>query len=229
MNIYILQHVPFEKAGFIEIWAKSKCHKTITVEFYNAFSLPEIKDVDFLVILGGPMSVNDERKFGWLRKEKRFIEGYLKVNKPVLGICLGAQLIANVLGSKIYTGKYKEIGWFDVFFKLNIEHSVKNILPEKLKVFHWHSETFDIPAGAVNFAESKAFPNQAFIYGKNAVALQFHLEMTSDSIKDILSNCEDDLQGKSPYLEDKHQILNNLELTGGTHLLMAKLLDFITT
>lgn len=186
MNIHYFQHVPFEGLGSIEDWAVEKGHPVTVTRFYETFKLPDLVAIDWLIVLGGPLGVNDEQNFPWLKTEKEFIRQAIKANKVVIGICLGAQLIAQVLGAKVYKNKFTEIGWFPVEVFETAEKT--NLLQNKITVFHWHGDSFDIPAGAVLAASSEACINQAFRYGKKVLGLQFHLEVTKQSIAKMIEH-----------------------------------------
>ena len=132
-----------------------------------------------MIVMGGPMNIYEEKKYPWLLREKCFIEDATKTGKVVIGICLGAQIIADVLGANVYAGEHKEIGWFPIFrTKEAGESIVFRDFPSELEVFHWHGDSFDLPSGCIRLAESAACPNQAFIYDERVVGLQFHLEVT---------------------------------------------------
>jgi GMP synthase-like glutamine amidotransferase len=208
MNIHYFQHVPFEGLGHLDHWVQKPGHKVTATRFYEDHKLPFVEICDLLIVMGGPMSVNDEDDLPWLTEEKRFIEKAIVRGKAVVGICLGAQLIADVLGARVYKNPVKEIGWFPVELT---EEGKKNPLfadfPTTQEVLHWHGETFDLPSGAVHIAKSKDCPNQAFVYGKNVVGLQFHLESTVDTIQLMLQNCAEDLQ-PGPCVQTAEQIQN---------------------
>ena len=114
MRAHYLQHVPFENLGCIEDWLESQEFQITSTQFYEDAVLPKPEDIDFLIIMGGPMSVNDEAQYPWLVQEKAFIQSFIKTQKPILGICLGAQLTASALGSSVYSNQMKEIGWFPI-------------------------------------------------------------------------------------------------------------------
>ncbi|MBW4563844.1 MAG: type 1 glutamine amidotransferase [Mojavia pulchra JT2-VF2] len=199
MKIHYLQHVPFEGLASIERWAVNKNHSLSATRFYANDSLPQVDDVDWVVVMGGPMNIYEDNKYPWLTEEKRFIEQAIKKDKTVLGICLGSQLIADILGSKVYQGQYKEIGWFPIEITNEAKSStIFDELPRQFTVFHWHGDTFDLPQGSTRLAYSEACQNQAFIYGKKVLALQFHLESTKESVRQIIENCADEL------IEDKY-------------------------
>lgn len=191
MNVHILQHVPFEGLGSIEPWLLARGAQISHTRFFEACSLPDLDSVDFIIAMGGPMSVNDEATLPWLAPEKQFIREAIQQGVAVLGICLGAQLIASALGARVYAGQQREIGWFDL-------EAVPNgggtfAFPQATPVFHWHGETFDLPAGAVHLARSAACENQAFQIGDHVMGLQFHLEMTPASAAAIITHCRDEL------------------------------------
>lgn len=191
MKVQVLQHVPFEGLGSIQTWLADRGAVTQWTRFFETPSLPSVQAVDFLIVLGGPMSVNDESVFPWLASEKQFIQQVIAADKPVLGICLGAQLIANAMGARVYPNARKEIGWFDVE---QVGTSGGHFLfPQTLPVFHWHGETFDLPPGAIHLARSAACAHQAFQLGERVIGLQFHLETTPDSAMAMIAHCGDEL------------------------------------
>ncbi len=209
MHIHYLQHVPFEGLGSIQTWAIDHGHSLSATRFYQNDPLPELKDFDWLIVMGGPMNIYEEEKYRWLKTEKAFIKEAITANKTVIGICLGAQLIADVLGAKVYQGKHKEIGWFPI--ELTAEASNYPVfadLPQKITVFHWHGDTFDLPPGAVHLALSEGCTNQAFIYNHRVLGLQFHLESTPESLEQIITNCRDEMvPGK--YVQNPTEIFAN--------------------
>lgn len=227
MRAHYFQHVPFEGLGSIEPWLKKAGYEITGTRFFEVAELPDLREIDFLVVMGGPMSVNDEDKFPWLVAEKKFIWDAIAKNKPVLGICLGAQLIASALGAKVYPNKVKEIGWFPVYgIKANDESVFK--FPESITVFHWHGETFDLPSGATHLAKSIACENQAFQVGTSVMALQFHLETTPKAAQKLVSNCREELS-PAQYVQTEEEILS---VGSGTfksiNHFMDKALSFLT-
>ena len=227
MRIHILQHVSYESPGFIENWIREKNFTLTYTRFYEGVWLPGLSEFDWLIILGGPMGVYEEDKFGWLKMEKIFIKGAIDAGKVVLGICLGSQLIAAALGAKVYPNKRKEIGWLDVKLTKN---SKNNFLfasfPKKMKVFQWHGDTFEIPDGAIHLAESEACTNQAFIYNDKIIALQFHFEVTESSLREMV------VEGKSELIPDEYvqtveEILKQKHLIHTNNKMMDMLLNKI--
>lgn len=205
LRIHHIQHVPFENLGRIKEWINSNGFIHTATHLYTDENLPNIDDFDWLIVLGGPMSVNDEEELLWLKKEKAFIKQAIEKNKTIIGVCLGAQLIAEVLGAKVYRNAQKEIGWFPVQSSvianapLVISSIARNLatkfteLLNNQTVFHWHGETFDLPENTIRLASSEACKNQAFLYKENILGLQFHIEMTENGINNIIENCREEL------------------------------------
>ncbi len=206
MKLHYLQHVPFENPGMIEQWAVKNNLDISSTKFYENADLPDMNNIDFLVIMGGPMGVNDENKFKWMKEEKKYIEKAINKNKIVMGICLGAQMIADVLGSRVYKNRYKEIGWLPVYKeKADLSGTIVKNFPDKLIAFHWHGDTFDIPDDALHFAVSEACTNQAFIYKNKVLALQFHIETSMKSVENLIKNCKNELK-EDKFIQNEHEI-----------------------
>ncbi|MFZ7101498.1 MAG: type 1 glutamine amidotransferase [Peptococcaceae bacterium] len=207
MKIHYLQHVHFEDAANIGIWTAEKGHQMTGTRLFAGERLPSAEEYDWLVVMGGPMNIYEENKYPWLTQEKRFIEKAIKENKIVLGICLGAQLIADVLGGQVVHNQYKEIGWFPVSLTEAAANRPKNYsLPESFMAFHWHGDTFEMPRGCTRLAESEGCANQAFAYRDHVFGLQFHLESSPASVANLLRNCSDEIvPGK--YIQETGAIL----------------------
>lgn len=210
MRVHVLQHVAFEGLGSIEDWLAARGAVISYTRFYEEPSLPDLADIDLVIALGGPMSVNDETDLPWLVAEKRFVSEAIAADKAVLGICLGAQLIASAQGARVYPGPQKEIGWFPIFAAEPQNGAFR--FPQEATVFHWHGETFDLPAGAVRLAGSAVNPNQAFQIGARVIGLQFHLETTPQSAAAMIQHCGDELIPAS-YV----QSAADLQSTPATH------------
>lgn len=206
MRTHYLQHVPFEGLGSIGSWLRAVDHKLTSTRFFESEVLPDINEIDFLVVMGGPMSANDDNEFPWLTVEKKFIRTVVESGKSVLGICLGAQLIASAMGARVYKNPVKEIGWFPVQGIPSPDSSSLSF-PSSMVAFHWHGETFDLPSGATLLAKSEGCENQAFQIGASIVGLQFHLETTPESAQAIVSNCRDELI-PSQYVQTEKEILS---------------------
>jgi len=205
MQAHYLQHVPFEGLGSIGTWLDAAGFETTSTRFFESWHLPDVDDVDLLVIMGGPMSVNDEDEFPWLVQEKQFVRKAVLSGKPVFGVCLGAQLIASAMGARVYPNRHKEIGWFPLEGAVGADESVFSF-PEVFNAFHWHGETFDLPSGATALAKSKACENQAFQLGESVVGLQFHLEATPESVRELVGHCRAELT-PSEYVQSEDEIL----------------------
>jgi GMP synthase-like glutamine amidotransferase len=206
MRIHYFQHVPFEGLGSIEQWIRDRQYRLTGTRLYQGDPMPEMEGFDLLVIMGGPMGVHDEDRFPWLAMEKRFVEKAISRGKAVLGICLGAQLIADVLGTKVYPNRTKEIGWFPIELTEAGQRSpLFGFLPARLEVFHWHGDTFDLPAGSVHIARSEACTHQAFVYNERAIGLQFHLESTAEGVQALIENCSGELTN-SRYIQAPSQL-----------------------
>ncbi|MDX9789024.1 MAG: gamma-glutamyl-gamma-aminobutyrate hydrolase family protein [Desulfobacterales bacterium] len=206
MRAHCFQHVPFEGLGSIGPWLSEAGYTITYTHFFKSVELPDIQQLDLLVVMGGPMSANDESEFPWLVIEKQFIRDAIEKEKPVLGICLGAQLIASTMGSRVYPNTVKEIGWFPIQ-GVSITKEMIFRFPLSLKVFHWHGETFDLPPGATLLASSEGCRNQAFQIGNKVIGLQFHLETTPESTKDIVFNCRHEIIA-SQFVQAEEDILS---------------------
>jgi GMP synthase (glutamine-hydrolysing) len=194
MNIHYLQHVPFEGPGNIMDWVRRGRHTLGATRFYCGDPLPAVETLDLLVVMGGPMNIYEEANYPWLVDEKRFIEQAIAAGRRVLGVCLGAQLVADVLGAKVYANTDKEIGWFPVeTTEAASGNGLFAAFPRRIEVFHWHGDTFDIPAGGVHVARSTGCANQAFVYDERVVGLQFHLETTPASALQIIAHSANEI------------------------------------
>ncbi len=206
MRAHYLQHVPFEGLGSIEAWLESHAYRTTVTRLFKGEALPSLDEIDLLIILGGPMSVNDEEAHSWLNPEKQFIRNTIERKIPTLGICLGSQLIASALGMSIYPNPEKEIGWFPI--QGMDEHTASCFkFPQSQTVFHWHGETYDLPEKAKLLASSTACKNQAFQIGGNVIGLQFHLETTPGSTRLMVENCAGEINEGLPYIQSAAEII----------------------
>jgi GMP synthase-like glutamine amidotransferase len=194
MRIHVLQHVPFEGPAAIGHWAAERGFPLTLSRLFAHEPMPPLDDVDLLVVLGGPMSVNDEARFDWLAPEKRCLQHAVADGKRVLGICLGAQLVAHVLGARVFPNPGREVGWWPVHSTdAAASHPLTAHWPREFVPLHWHGETFDLPSGAVWLARSAACAHQAFAMGNRVLALQFHLESTIESVDALARHCPGDL------------------------------------
>jgi GMP synthase-like glutamine amidotransferase len=209
MHIHYLQHVDFEGPGYIEQWALDKGFHISGTRLYDNEPLPNLEGIDLLIVMGGPMGVYDDDQYPWLVREKAYIQHAIELGKRVLGICLGAQLLAHVLGGKVTPAPQTEIGWFPVTHDNN--HPLLTELPESFTAFHWHGDIFDIPSGAIPLFMSAGCPNQGFIYRDHVIGFQFHFETTPESLSAMLANDDVDayhetyVQSAATIREKDHQ------------------------
>jgi GMP synthase-like glutamine amidotransferase len=226
-KVHVLQHVSFEGPDAIAVWCREHNLAVTTTKFFEPdYSLPKLDNLDALMIMGGPMGVNDEDKFAWLRDEKLLIEQAIGHGKKVFGVCLGAQLIASLLGARVYQNRLREIGWFKVS---KTEQASKSAFtcsfPESFDVFQWHGDTYDLPSGCDHLFRADACEQQGFSMGSNVIGLQFHIEVTPNSILGFLDNNARDLEPPGPYVQSAEQIIANLSKTHSVNSLLQKLLD----
>ena len=208
MRIACLQHAPFEGPAALGGWAATQGHPLSLARLFANEPAPPLDSFDTLVILGGPMSANDEDRFDWLRPEKQFIRNSIERGKRVLGICLGAQLIANTMGARVFPNSQREIGWFPVQRTAeSAGHSAFAALPRTFTPLHWHGETFELPSGATREARSEGCAHQAFSIGNHVLGLQFHLESTPESAEALARNCPGDLT-PGRFVQAPHTLLS---------------------
>lgn len=227
IKAHIFQHVPFENIGTIADWLQQRNIPYKQTCFYRTdYHFPDINDFDFLIIMGGLMSVHDVEKYPFLTEEKLYIQKALEADKYILGICLGAQLIAEALGAKVTKNPQKEIGWFPVIWEEKSQkHPLVTNIANGLNVFHWHGETFSLPEQAMHLGRTTACNNQGFLWGGKVLGLQFHLEITEDGILELVENCEHELKGPSSYIQDKKTIIDQMHRCTAANLAMNRLLD----
>ncbi|WP_077610356.1 type 1 glutamine amidotransferase [Clostridium sp. Marseille-P2415] len=212
MRLHFLQHVSFENPGAILLWAEENRFTVTSTQLYLGQRLPQPEEFDWLVVMGGPMNIYEEGRYPWLSEEKELIRESISCNKMVLGFCLGAQLIADVLGGRVAKNPVKEIGWHTVTFTKEAEkiRAFKRF-PKELTVFQWHGDTFsDLPEEVTLLAESEACLHQAFCYKSRVFGFQFHLENTGRILKNLIKNCEDEIQ-PGPYVQTKEEMLSHPE------------------
>ncbi|MBN1516794.1 type 1 glutamine amidotransferase [Candidatus Sumerlaeota bacterium] len=185
----VLQHIDDEPAALIGDFFDREGIPWEIMRFYAGDEKPQDTNRwNGLVIMGGPMGVYEEHKHPWLLQEKTFIRDFVNTathRRPILGVCLGAQLLANALDdSEVYPGPQKELGWGEVEWTSEAQrHPYFKHFPEKQTVFHWHGDTFHLPQGAIRLAGNAIYRNQAFAYGPRIVGLQFHIEVTAELIR----------------------------------------------
>ena len=194
MRLHYLQHVPFEDAANIAVWATRRGHRVTVTRLDRDEPLPAQDAFDALTVMGGPMNIDQHDAYPWLVREKEFLRATIDRGAAVLGVCLGAQLISEVLGGTVTQNRQKEIGWFPVTWtEAAAGTPIFGGLPRQTIAFHWHGDTFSIPPGAVHLAASAGCDHQAFQYGQRVVGLQFHWDYTAGSVETMIRNCGDEL------------------------------------
>lgn len=222
MRINVLQHTPNEGPGSIQEWSKKRGHEMYIYHPYQFDGvLPSADDTDMLIILGGPMSPNDE--VDWIKHERVLIKELLERNIPMLGACYGAQQIAKALGYRITKSPHKEVGWAPVYLESNI---IKDI-PNKLNALHWHEEMFEIPENAIHLFSSDLIRNQGYLLGKNVIGLQFHFEPQPDDVREIAIN-DSSYPNDNNSLKQNAQDIMAYDFPAKNKEIMYKLLDFIS-
>ncbi|HCR11774.1 MAG TPA: type 1 glutamine amidotransferase [Solidesulfovibrio sp.] len=229
MRLHAFYHVPFEDVGSIKPWAAAKGHELTSTSFFADETPPQVADYDMLVVMGGPMGVYDEKDHPWLAGEKKAIEAAVAAEKPVLGICLGAQLVSVVLGGSVTKNPVPEIGWFKVeMTPQGLDESVFAGFPQSYYAFHWHGDTFSIPPDAVHAASSAACANQAFVYNHRVVGLQFHLETQPFGMQNLIKHCAADVALPGPTVQHPKQMHAGREAFKDIQALMHRLCDALT-
>lgn len=225
MRLHYLQHVPFEDAAEIASWVHYRGHQMACTRLYGGEPLPAQDQFDWLIVLGGPMNVYEHDEHTWLRPEKECLRQSIAGGKTMLGVCLGAQLIADVLGGPVTRNSHKEIGWHPVSLTADAHKSPLFAgWPDRFEAFHWHGDTFGIPSEAIHVASSVGCRNQAFLYTDRVVGLQFHIEYSAESIQKMLTNCSDELRA-GPYVQDSDAVEAGLASLARTKVLLYSLLD----
>jgi GMP synthase-like glutamine amidotransferase len=208
MRIHFIQHVAFETPGYLLQWAREHQHTVSFTLIYESPVFPDVNGIDWLIVMGGPMGVYQEDQYAWMKPEKEFIRAVIKAGKKVLGICLGSQLVAEALGAKVYPLTQKEIGWWPVKKTGNVNSAITDNLPDEFTSFHWHGDTFDLPAGAVHLLQTDACPHQAFLYDNRVMGLQFHMEAQPEQVKAMAEHGKEELI-KSGWIQAENEILSN--------------------
>jgi GMP synthase (glutamine-hydrolysing) len=181
MDVVVLQHIACEPPGVYEDVLLEHGATLRRIELDEGNDLPDWRDADAIVVMGGPMSVNDEATLPWLGTEKAWIAAAVRAGVPLFGACLGVQLLAVSLGAEVTSGPRPEVGILPVFLTDEAAHDpVFADLPRELLTLQWHGDTFTLPDGAVLLASSPAYANQAFRWGEHAYGVQFHLEVSRE-------------------------------------------------
>lgn len=193
-RIGILQHFWCEHADALDAALVDLGHRTTLIKLWDGDALPAADDYDAWLVMGGPMNVDQVERHPYLGPERELLKQLIAADRPVMGVCLGAQLLARAAGARVYPKRPREIGLFDIELTVHAaDDPLFSLLGNPQEVFQWHGDTFDLPAAAVHLAGSKRYPNQAFRLGRRVYALQFHLECTLGTVQNIVKACEPEL------------------------------------
>jgi len=237
MRIHCLQHVLHEGPGTLTEWAALHgYHISFTRLFETDPQWPDENEFDLLLVMGGFMNVDEVQKFPWLRKEKEIIKNAMQFGKQVVGICLGAQLLASALEKPVYPGKEKEIGFFSLHFnEAALSHSLFRHFSDVYPAFHWHGDTFDLPEGAQLMASTEVCSNQAFVIAEKrtneeapkyrALGLQFHLEMDEQGIECMIKMDEEELMQGGALVQSADEIRKGYEWLSNNRRDLFMLMD----
>ncbi|THF84138.1 type 1 glutamine amidotransferase [Cohnella fermenti] len=223
MDIVIVKHFDFDDESAITEWAASRGHSFTVVDPSGEGSLPDTSAFELLIILGGPMSVYEEEAYPWLAEEKSFIRKAIDADKKLLGICLGGQLLAEVLGGQVFRSEHKELGFHPLRLSGN-EHPLFAGMPDGFHSYQWHGDAFELPAEALLLASSEACRNQAFAYGPRILGLQFHLETTRVCAETMLDRWRDELVD-APYIQSAEAIRGQWSRVEDSHGYLRDILD----
>jgi GMP synthase-like glutamine amidotransferase len=225
LSIHCIQHVSYETPGIISEWVRENGHRMTFTRLFMNEGFPEASPVDLLIILGGPMGTYEENEYSWLAVEKKFVRDCIDQQKAVLGICLGAQLVAECLGATVTKGPEPETG----FWPVTVTEEAKSFgflqNAEEFFPFHAHNDTFDLPKGAKLLASSEAYKNQAFAYGQKIFGMQFHLECTPPWISDLYRNSPPPLAGR--FVQSPADVEKNLYRLAKNQRILYDVLDHL--
>ena len=220
MRINVLQHTPNEGPGAIQAWSQAHGHQMFIYHPYQFGQLPTAAETDLLIILGGPMSPNDN--LDWIKAERVLIKALIAANKPIFGACYGAQQISKALGYSVRKSPAKEVGWAPVYRQSTVIPGIS----AKLTVLHWHEELFEVPAEATLLFSSDRVKNQGFVMGHRIVGLQFHFEPQADDVREIVVN--DGAYTRGSVLAQTPQMILATPVPAENREMMFKILDYIT-
>jgi len=226
MHIHVFQHLDIESPGMILGWAAERGHSISFTRFFDGETASGLSQPDLLIIMGGSMGANDDALFPWMAGEKEFIREAIRQNTRILGICLGSQLLATCLGANVRKNRQEEIGYFPVSATAEAaSDKVFRNMPSPWKVFHWHGDTFEIPAGARHIASSKACANQAFTLGR-FTGIQFHPEADAQLVSELINKWGHTLV-TADYVQPPSEILRNAREPSQDRAVLYKLMDNI--
>jgi len=223
MRIHVFQHVSFEDEAAIGDWGRGKNFSITRTRFHEGESPPDPDSYDWLVVMGGPMGIYDEAEYSWLTREKRAIKEGLETDKRILGICLGAQLLAGVSGGQVSPNPEREIGWFPVQ-RIGGESWLLKGVPETFDAFHWHGDRFFAPDNGRLLGMSDGCPAQIIQIGERALGFQFHLESTPERIQALMDNCPEDM-APGAFVKTKEEIDNTMDRCTEANRIMEAVLE----
>jgi GMP synthase-like glutamine amidotransferase len=227
MRLHLFEHEPFDiRQNNIITWAENKGYEINRTDVFKGDQLPSQNDYDWLIVLGGFQHAWQEQQYPWLAQEKQFILEALLAKKVILGICFGAQLLAEALGGRVFQNGKDEIGWRSVRLSPEGKRSFlfKN-LPETFLTFHWHSDHFSLPPGCSGLAYSEPTPYQAYTHKAHRIAgLQFHPEYTIEMVRSFARDYGHEWK-KDKYVAGKEAVLSASDKIPETYWLMEQLLD----
>lgn len=204
MKIAVLQHAAYEGPGEIAVWAEQHGHSVATHHLYRGDTLPALEDFDLLVIMGGEMNIYQYRQWPWLKPETEFIKAAIKADKPAIGICLGAQFLADAYGARVVQNPVHELGWHPINWTAEARAAYP-ALPASSSVLHWHGDTYGLPEDAQRLADSEGCPEQGFLIEGKCLALQFHMEVDPDLVNLYVQSQGEWPSGK--FVQKPEQIL----------------------
>lgn len=228
MKFLVLQHVPFEDLAYIGEYLDEHQHTYQYCRLYGGETIPAPREFDGLFIMGGPMNIYEDNKYSWLLAERKYIRRFIEIGKPAIGICLGAQLLSDALGGMVMKNEHKEIGWYPINITPDgLESPLLEDIPERITVFHWHGDTFQLPPGAELIFTNQTTRHQGFLFDKKDIkvlGLQFHMEYTPQSIEKMIEYCSDEMVN-APYIMNEEEILESMEHTQVTKKILYRLLN----
>ncbi|HSW11353.1 MAG TPA: type 1 glutamine amidotransferase [Solimonas sp.] len=223
MRVHWLQHADFEDLGCIAPWLAQQGAQVSCTRLQRGETPPSVEAFDWLIVMGGPMNIYEYQAHPWLRVEKQLIRAAFDGGKKLLGICLGSQLIADVLGGKVTRNAHSEVGWFDVTLnEAGRRSKFFGGFPQRFSAFHWHGDTFAIPPDAQSLMSSEACAHQAYELDGRVAAIQFHLEVTAANAREWF---EHERPVPAQYVQAPEAILADLDGFAGNNRLMLQLLD----
>ena len=225
LRAQVFEHAPFESPANLAVWLRQRGAALATTRLWAGDPLPAPEAFDWLLVMGGAMNADEEERYPWLAPEKRAIERAIAARKHVIGVCLGSQLIARVLGAKVTRNRHPEIGWFPIERAEGAQATpVGRALPARAEVFHWHGDTFALPEGAVQLARSAATEQQGFSYGDRVLALQFHPEMTRETVLAFADSSPEELV-PGPWIQTREAMLADDSRFPRLEALLGRLLE----